>query len=63
MKKKKVYALYKGDEFLEIGTYEELAKYLGVSKRTIQFYLSPSNKKRDKGNKYVVVKLEEDDNE
>lgn len=63
MKKKKEYALYKGDEFLEIGTYEELAKYLGVSKRTIQFYLSSSNKKRDKGNKYVVVKIMEDDDE
>lgn len=65
MKKKKYYALYKGDKFLDIGTLEELASLLDVKKRTINFYSTPTYIKRNaKGNNYVVVKIEDvDDNE
>ena len=60
-KKKKMYALYKGDTFLTLGYKEELAVYLGVSVRTIEFYHSPVYRKRtDKGNGYIVITIEED---
>jgi hypothetical protein len=55
---KKVYALYHGDEILTIGTMVELAKYLGVSKRTIHFYTTPTHKKRTP-NGYLVIRIEE----
>lgn len=54
------YALYHGDTFLTIGTTEELAKYLGVSKRTIEFYRTPTHLKRTDYKGYIVIKIEED---
>lgn len=58
------YALYKGDEVLTVGTKEELAKYLNVSIRTIEFYSSPTYRKRNKkGNCYIVIRIKEDYNE
>lgn len=46
---KKIYALYKGDNYITDGTKEELAKYLNVKVRTIEFYLSPTYAKRGRG--------------
>ena len=61
MKKPKYYALYKGDDVLTVGTKQELAKYLNVSIRTIEFYSSPTYRKRNnKGNCYIVIRCEED---
>lgn len=64
---KKIYALYKGEELLMIGTADEIAKYQNVKKKTILFYQSPAYLKRHEkshiGNYRVVVKLEEDDDE
>lgn len=56
MRKNNIYALYKGDEFLIVGTKEELASYLGVKLKTITFYNSKEYKKRrKKGNNYLLV--------
>lgn len=49
-KSKKVYALYKGEECLGIGTKYELSEQLGVKPYTIYFYSTPTYKKRCKGN-------------
>ena len=59
--KKKIYALYKGDEFIDIGTKEYLANLLGVTKKTIEFYATPTKIKRNNGNGWVVVRIEEDE--
>jgi len=53
-----MYALYHGDTILTIGTKLELAKYLGVKERTINFYMTPTYKKRNK-NGYLVIRIEE----
>ncbi|CAM3605350.1 hypothetical protein ERUR111494_02480 [Erysipelothrix urinaevulpis] len=55
------YALYKGDDFITIGTAQELSDYLNVKKNTIYFLATPENKRRNKGNRLVVVKIEEDE--
>ena len=61
MKKPNYYALYKGDEVLTVGTKQELAKFLNVNIRTIEFYSSPTYRKRNKkGNCYIVIRIEED---
>lgn len=41
----KVYAMYKGDECLGIGTLIQLARDLKVKYRTLKFYLTPTYKK------------------
>ena len=56
----KEYALYKGDEFIAIGTVKKLAEIIGVKEETIRFYASNFYKKRTKENGYYVIKLEEE---
>ena len=57
--KKRIYALYKGDKWITDGTREELAKYLNVKVKTIDFYSTPTWRKRTNNNAYIVIKLEE----
>jgi transposase len=60
------YAVYKGDELLEIGTRRELAKKFNVSIETVQFWSSPANKRRlasRKGGKSqgkLAIRIEDD---
>lgn len=58
MNKEKVYALYKGDDLLEIGTKKELAEKFGVKAKTIAFYNTPAYQKRtssEKGRRLVML--------
>lgn len=59
-KSKTIYAIYKGEEFLNLGTVPELAKYLNVSERTIKFYTTKTYRKRrkDSNNSIIVIKVE-----
>lgn len=58
----KEYALYKGDEFIKIGTVYELADYTGIPVSTIRFWSSKKWAERRKTNRsYIVVCAEEED--
>lgn len=46
MNKEKIYALYRGEKFIAIGTKKELAELLNVKVETISFYATPVYKKR-----------------
>ena len=46
----KEYACYEDDEFICIGSLDEIAKYLGITKRTLQTY-------KAKKYKYIFVEL------
>lgn len=61
----KEYALYKGDEFVMIGTIEEIAKFLDVKIESVKFMTSPTHKKRAEGkaNRSILVDLDDDDEE
>lgn len=61
-RKKQEYALYKGDEFIDLGTIPEIAKREGVKPKTIYYYKTPAYKKkfRDDKNRKVLIKLERD---
>jgi len=64
MEKRKLieYALYKGDEFLALGTKEDLAEFLGVKVKTINFYRTKTYLKRiekSKNERYIVIKVED----
>ena len=61
MKKPIYYALYKGDEFIDLGTKKYLADLLNVNVTTINFYKSKVYRKRNKkGNCYIVIRIEDD---
>ncbi|MFZ7175793.1 helix-turn-helix domain-containing protein [Streptococcus hyovaginalis] len=60
--KKMLYALYRGDEFIDIGTRYELAEMIGVAPQTISFYASPTYQKRTK-NGYVAERVGYDGDE
>lgn len=61
-KSKKEYALYKGDELLEIGTIEEIAKRQNVSENTIRYYKTNAHlrkcKKSDDYNYRILICLD-----
>ncbi|MCQ2978246.1 MAG: hypothetical protein MJ245_00415 [Clostridia bacterium] len=56
----KMYALYHGDEFVDLGTKEYLAKLLNVKVETIKFYMSPTYRRRTNDNGYIVIRIEDD---
>ncbi len=45
----KIYAVYKGEEFLYEGTAKECAKHFGVKPDTIRWWNTVQNKKRGEG--------------
>ncbi|MFY0760213.1 hypothetical protein AB1K32_15185 [Metabacillus dongyingensis] len=57
-------AVYKGDEFICLGTARECAEYMGIKVDSVRFYLSPVYKRRiearDAKNAIIVIKIEED---
>lgn len=55
------FALYRGDEFIDIGTKKELAKLLGIKTSTLYRFLTPSYAKRQENcydKRYFVVALD-----
>ncbi len=60
-----IYALYKGEELLIIGTIKEITKHQNVKEKTVRFYQCPAHLKRNEkshiGNYKVLVKLEVED--
>ncbi len=60
MKKDRVYALYKGEEFLTLGTIDEIASIMKVKRETIYFYTMPAYKRRIKKggkNRRYLIKI------
>ena len=61
------YALYKGDNFLDIGTIKDLSERYNISVKTLRWYSTPcyKNKIKNKNNikSYVVVKIEDEEDE
>ena len=61
------YALYKGDNFLDIGTIKELSKRYDISVKTLRWYSTPCYKNKIKNKKniksYVVVRIEDKEDE
>ena len=58
-----VFALYRGDKFVDMGTKKELAERHNVKPTTIGFYATPAYKKRIIGKQNVFVAIRIDDDE
>ena len=65
MSREKIFAVYKGDEFIDLGTRKELAEKLNIKPNSIKFYSTPIYRKRtkDKPNSLIVIKIEDDEKE
>lgn len=67
--KEKIFALYKGDKFIDIGTAKELAKRRNVTPKFIKYLSTPANlnrintrKNKDKpSNAMLCVKIEDEE--
>lgn len=63
------YAIYQGDEFLDIGTIAELGEKFNVAPETIRFWATPAHLERTKkangdvGDRKIVIKIEKDEEE
>lgn len=58
IKEKNMYALYKGDKFICMGTPEYIAEYIGVKVASIRYLLAPSYQKRASKNSRVLVAVD-----
>lgn len=59
---KQIYAAYHGDRFISVGTAEELAKELGKTIKTIQWYATPTAHSRYDYDKSIrVYRIDEDE--
>lgn len=56
-----MYALYRGDTFIDLGTKQYLAKLLNVKIATISYYMSSTYRKRTNDQGYLVIKIEGND--
>ena len=56
-----IYALYRGEDYLADGTLDELAQFLGVKRKTVQFYMTPSWLKRTSENALRLFELDDDE--
>lgn len=59
---KAIYVLYQGDEVVDIGTADELAKRRDVKPSTIYHYSTQAYRKRIKGqdNRLLAVRVDDD---
>ena len=55
----KTYALYKGDNFIDLGSRKHIAELLGVTENTVEFYTSPvwRRRKKDESKGIIVIKI------
>lgn len=57
----RIYALYKGDDFICDGTITEIARKTGKTRNSLYWMTSPAYKKRIyRGNKLQMIELDDD---
>ena len=58
------YALYKGDEFIDLGTLDYLSAKWNIPEKTLRWYGHCKRvKKRNHKSGYVVIPIEEEDDD
>ena len=56
-----LYAGYKGDEFVCMGTIQEVSRYMGITERNALIYSTPSYRERSKEKTILLVRLDDDE--
>ena len=62
-KNKTIYAVYKGDDFVDVGTREEILESMGWAERTFYFMLWQTNKGMIGENEIGVYRIGRDGEE
>ena len=57
----KIYALYKGEEFISVGTIPEISSEVGKSTRFLKYMTFPVYKRKVTANALHMYLLEDDD--
>lgn len=60
MSKERTYALYRGDEFIDVGTADELAERHGIKPESVRWMSTPSYHKRGYEGRLLSYKIEEE---
>ena len=60
-RKLKIYALYKGDQYIAAGTADELAQELDVKATTIRYYATKTWRDQSKGNRLEAIEIGKED--
>lgn len=58
-----IYAIYRGDDFVTVGTSKEIMKELNISRKTLWFYTTPAYKKRCENSKKKIIAIKLEDKE
>lgn len=53
------YALYKGDEFIDLGTADKLGKEYNLRPSFFKYCQTPSMRKRYKGKGFIAIKIDD----
>lgn len=56
-KRNGMFALYRGDEFVDVGTADELAERHGIKPSSIAFMATPSYHRRKVGDRLLAYKI------
>ena len=62
-KEKQIYALYKGETFIDVGTIPEISKRQQMSNRFLHTIKTPDYMKRgkDNSNRLLLIKLDDEE--
>lgn len=62
-KDKQIYAIYDNDEFIDMGTADELSKRQGITKNTIYSSFTPKRRENIKNKRREYIKIEKEEKE
>lgn len=52
------YALYRGDELVDVGTARELAGRMGVTAEYVRWMATPTARRRDRGRRLLAYRID-----
>lgn len=62
MKHRSEYAVYRGDQFIDLGTIDYLSEKLGISKKVLWWYAGSKRYRAKEHNRgLIVIKIEEEE--
>lgn len=64
MANKKIYAMYKGDDFLCEGTKEEICEFAGIKEKTFNYYRTKHwivNRDNGSNNRTIIIRIDKED--
>lgn len=64
MRKRGIYAMYKGDKFLCQGTFEEICEKMNIKETTFRYYRTKHwliNRHENRNNCRIIIRIDDED--